>query len=154
MVRMKEMQFPVSIRWRGGRTLCADAGEKEALELAEPPEFRSGIAGYWSPEELLVASAAGCFALTLTAVAAHSGAPLIDVTVTGTGHVSRRHDGRFGFTVIELDATLETLPGHEDEVAAAARVAEERCLVRRALDVPVRIDVQVRVIDQGLVGVS
>ena len=108
---VKEMQFPVSVRWRGGRVAHAHARGKEGLALATPPEFRSGLAGYWTPEDLLVASAASCFALTLAATAEWHDAPLLDAKVTATGHMSRRDDGRFGFTVIEIDAALETTRG-------------------------------------------
>ena len=62
---MKEMQFPVSVRWRGGQIAHAHARGKYPLALATPPEFRSGLAGYWTPEDLFVTSVASCFALTL-----------------------------------------------------------------------------------------
>jgi organic hydroperoxide reductase OsmC/OhrA len=147
MTVMKEMQFPVSVRWRGGRLARADARDKEPLELATPPEFREGVGGYWSPEDLLVAAAASCFVLTLASVATRLKAPLLDATVTATGHMSRRDDGRFGFTVIEIDALLETVAGSEQAVSNAAAAAEEHCLITQALDVPVHIDVQVKAID-------
>lgn len=143
---MKELQFPVSTRWRGGRLARAESRGKEPLQLATPPEFRGGLEGYWSPEDLLVASVASCFELTLAAVAERSEAPLLDATVTATGHVSRRDDGSFGFTVIELDALLETVPGGEDAVRAAAAKAEKRCLIRRALEIPVHLAVEVRAV--------
>ena len=146
MTVMKEMQFPVSVRWRGGRLARADGRDKVSLEVATPPEFKGGLSGYWSPEEMLVASAASCFVLTMAAVCERREAPLIDATVTGTGHMSRRDDGRFGFTVIELDAALETIAGGEAAVRAAAAVAEERCLVTRALEVPVHVGVSVKVV--------
>lgn len=136
---MKELQFPVSVRWRGGRLTRAESRGKDALELATPPEFRGGLAGYWSPEDLLVTAVCSCFALTLAAVAERREAPLLDATVTATGHMSRRDDGRFGFTVIEVDAQLETVPGGEDAVRTAAIIAEGRCLVAQALDVPVHV---------------
>lgn len=139
MTVIKEMQFATSVRWRGGRLARADSREKESLELATPPEFRGGVGGYWSPEDLLVASAASCFVLTLAAVAERREAPLIDATVTATGHMSRRDDGRFGFTVIEIDAELETVPGGEEAVRAAVKAAEQRCLISQALDVPVHV---------------
>ena len=141
---MKEMQFPVSVRWRGGRLARADARDKDSLEVATPPEFRGGLAGYWSPEDLLVASVASCFALTLAAVAERREAPLLDATITARGHMSSRADGRFGFTVIEIDAVLETIPGAERAVSSAAAIAEERCLISQALDVPVHVAVQVK----------
>lgn len=143
---MKEMQFPVSVRWRGGRVAQADSGDKERLELATPPEFRTGVAGYWSPEDLLVTAAASCFVLTLAAVAERSEAPLLDATVTATGHMSRRNEGGLGFTVIEIDAVLETVPGGEKAVRIAAAAAEKRCLIRRALDVPVHVAVDVKTV--------
>jgi organic hydroperoxide reductase OsmC/OhrA len=143
MSLMKEMQFPVSIRWRGGRLVEAHARDKEGLALATPPEFRSGLAGYWTPEDLVVTSAASCFALTLAAVADRHDVPLLDATITATGHMSRRDDGNFGFTVIEVDAVLETIPGGEEAVRRAATEAEKRCLVSRALDVPVHVAVAI-----------
>ena len=145
---MKEMQFPVSVRWRGGKTALAQAEGKAELALATPPEFRSGLAGYWTPEDLLVTSAASCFALTLAAVAQRRDVPLLDATVTATAHMSRRDDGRFGFTVIEVDARLETTPGREEEVRHAAEEAERHCLVSGALDVPVHVAVTVEEIPE------
>ena len=144
MAVMKEMQFPVSVRWRGGRLARAEARDKDGLELATPPEFRGGLAGYWSPEDLLVTATASCFALTLAAVAERREVPILDATVTAPGHMSRRDDGRFGFTVIEIDAMLETIAGSEDALRRAAAVAEERCLITRALDVPVHVAVRVQ----------
>lgn len=144
MAIVKEMQFPVSVRWRGGRLARADARrEKDSLEIATPPEFRGGLAGYWSPEELIVAATASCFALTLAAIVERRETPLLDATVTATGHVSHRNDGQFGFTLIEIDAHLETLAGAEAAAGQAANDAEQRCLVARALRVPVRVHVEV-----------
>jgi organic hydroperoxide reductase OsmC/OhrA len=143
---MKEMQFPVSLRWRGGRLARADAPDKESLELATPPEFRSGLHGYWSPEDLLVTATASCFVLTLAALAERHDAPLLDASVTATGHMSHRDDGRFGFTVIEIDAALETVAGGEEAVRAAAKAAEARCLITHALDVPVHVAISVEVV--------
>jgi organic hydroperoxide reductase OsmC/OhrA len=143
MAVMKEMQFPVSVHWRGGRLVRAEARDKECLELATPPEFRSGLVGYWSPEDLLVTATASCFALTLAAVAERRETPLLDATITATGHMSRRDDGRFGFTLIEITAKLETVAGAETAVRRAAYDAEERCLITHALEVPVHVAVEI-----------
>ena len=123
-----------------------DARDKESLEVATPPEFRGGLPGYWSPEDLLVAATASCFAVTLAAVAERHGAPLIDATISATGHMSRCDDGSFGFTVIEVDAALETVPGNEEKVRAAAKAAEQRCLISQALDVSVHVAVTVNAV--------
>jgi organic hydroperoxide reductase OsmC/OhrA len=141
---MKELQFPVSVRWRGGRMVRADARDRDSLDVATPPEFQSGLPGYWTPEDLLVLATASCYALTLAAVAERRSVPLLDVSISATGHMSRRDDGRFGFTVIEVDAELETVAGAEDDLARAAKAAESGCFVAVALDVPVHVAVQVK----------
>jgi organic hydroperoxide reductase OsmC/OhrA len=145
MSMFKEMQFPVSVRWRGGGLTIVEAHGGQ-LEVATPPEFRTGLVGYWSPEDLLVASVTSCFALTLAAVSDRRGAALVDATITATGHMSHRDDGRFGFTVIEIDAKLETVEGGEDAVRAAAEAAQKHCIVTQALDVPVHLAVEVAVV--------
>ncbi len=141
---VKALRFPVSVRWRGGRLTGLSAVGKPDLEVATPPEFRGGVAGVWSPEDLLVASAATCFAVTLVAIAERMQVPMRALEVTGTGHVSKRDDGRFGFVAIELDVALETSPERIEAAERAAEVAEERCLVSMALDIPVHVAVAAR----------
>ena len=60
--------------------------------------------------------------------------------------MSRRDDGRFGFTVIEIDADLETIPDREDAVRHAAAEAERSCLVSHAVDVPVHIAITIKTV--------
>jgi organic hydroperoxide reductase OsmC/OhrA len=143
MAVMKEMQFPVSLCRLGSRLVQVDARGKKSLEVATPPEFQGGLAGHWSPEDLLVAATASCFLVTLSAVAERRNVELLDAAATATGHISRRDDGRLGFTVVEIDAELETVPGGEDAVRSAAKAAAERCLVSQALDVPVHVATKV-----------
>ena len=141
---VKALRFPVSVRWRGGRLTGVSAAGKPDLEVATPPEFRGGVAGIWSPEDLLVASAASCYTVTLVAVAERMDVPLRVLEVTGTGHASKRDDGRFGFVAIELDVALETSPERVEAAERAAELAEERCLVSMALDIPVHVAVAAR----------
>lgn len=134
---VKAFRFPASVRWRGGRLTYASARDKAMLDIATPPEFKGGIPGVWCPEDLLVAATASCFALTLAAVADRAGVALSAIGVDGVGHVEPAHDGRFRFTVIELDVEVEA----EDPHAAEQLVAdtERLCIVTLALDVPVHV---------------
>jgi organic hydroperoxide reductase OsmC/OhrA len=141
---VKALRFPVSIQREHGRLTRAQSFGKPDLEIATPPEFPGGIAGVWSPEDLLVAATASCFAVTLVAIAERREIPLLDLRVSGTGHVSRRDDGRFGFVAIELDVEIETTVASARAAESAARRAESACLVGQALDVPVHVGVMVR----------
>jgi peroxiredoxin-like protein len=141
---VKDFRFPVSVRWVEGRRTIASAVDKDELEIATPPEFRDGVPGVWSPEELLVSAAASCYAVTLAAVLERRGIPAHSLSVSAAGHVTRRDDGRFGFVAIELDLRLET---DDDRIEAAVRAAEgakDACIVTMALDVPVRVGIDVR----------
>ena len=144
-MNVKSFRYPVSVFWQGGRVTRTSAFDKPDLRVATPPEFRGGIPGVWSPEELFVAATASCFSLTMTAVAEKLQVPLLRLEVTGTGLLGKRDDGRFGFTAIELDVHLETATAHAAEQAEeAALIAEERCLVAMALDIPVHVNVEAR----------
>jgi organic hydroperoxide reductase OsmC/OhrA len=153
MTVFKDHRFPVAVHWLGGRLTRAEAPGKVELEVATPPDFHGGIEGVWSPEDLLVASVAGCFAVTLAAVAERRHLPLRDLDVRGTGHVSKRSDGRFGFVGVELEVEIETDSGYEEPVEEAVRASERHCLVAAALDVPVRVETCVRAAEPVAVGV-
>jgi organic hydroperoxide reductase OsmC/OhrA len=144
MTTFKEHRFPVSVHWVGGRLTRASSSGKPDLEVATPPDFKGGIAGVWSPEDLTVTAAASCYAVTLVAIAERHGVPLLGLEVEGTGHVTTGHDGRFGFVAIELEVDLETEAGSEPEARRAALSAERNCLVAAALDVPVHVRLHVR----------
>jgi organic hydroperoxide reductase OsmC/OhrA len=144
---VKDHRFPTSVRWLGGRLTRVSAPEKPDLDVAVPPEFRGGIEGVWSPEELLVAATASCYSVTVAAVAERHEVPLYDISVRGVGHVTRREDGRLGFVAIELSATVQTAAGSVGAADAAAREAKELCLVSLALDVPVHVSVLVTAVE-------
>jgi organic hydroperoxide reductase OsmC/OhrA len=67
--------------------------EKPVLRVANPPEFRNGIPGVWSPEELLVGSLAARYELTGVAIAEYKGVPLHAIRIDATGHVERKDAG-------------------------------------------------------------
>lgn len=82
--------------------------------------------------------------MTLAAVAERRGLPLRALDVRAAGDVTLRPDGRFGFTVVELDVVLETDPGFEDTACLSAEMAERACLVAESLDTFVHVELDVR----------
>jgi organic hydroperoxide reductase OsmC/OhrA len=141
----KRFEFPVDITWLEGRLTRASVAGKPDLEVATPPEFKHGIPGVWSPEDLLVGSVAACYAVTLLAVAERRRVPVQQLEVEGTGEVTQRRDGRFGFTEVVLAVSLRTDPGFEAEAVEAAEAAELGCLVSASVDFPVRLELDLQV---------
>jgi organic hydroperoxide reductase OsmC/OhrA len=141
---VKDFRFPVTVRHLDGRRTLASAPEKPELEIATPPEFKEGIPGVWSPEDLLTTAAASCYAVTLLAVAEHSGVPVRGLQVDGAGHVTRRQDGRFGFVAVELAVAFETDAELVEKAERVADKAKQVCIVTMALDLPVHVSVHVQ----------
>jgi organic hydroperoxide reductase OsmC/OhrA len=145
MSTFKDFRFRVEVDRHSTRRLTLTAAGKPPVALATPPEFRGGLPNLWSPEDLLVASAATRYALTFEAVAERRELPLNGLDVTGVGHISRRADGRFGFVVIELAVSVTTDAGFAEHARRASRAAEQARIVSKALSVPVEVELRVRV---------
>jgi organic hydroperoxide reductase OsmC/OhrA len=143
----KDFRYHVDVAWEGDRITNVSSPDKPDLTVATPPEFKNGVEGVWSPEDLLVAAAASCYAVTLVAVAEQRCLPLHQLNVSGTGHLTKRADGRFGFVAIELTATIGTEPASVEAVTHIAHYAERGCLISLALDIPVHVDVVVEPVE-------
>ena len=138
MTISKDFRFPVSITLEHDGLASANAPEAEPIAVAVPPEFR-GPGGRWSSEQLLVASVGSCYAVTLAAVAQRRGIPIHSLTVTGTGHVGHRDDGRVGVIAIELTPRIQTDAPFVGKLERAARTVASACLVAQALSTPVEV---------------
>lgn len=144
-MRAKEVTFPLAVEWLGARRVLACVKGKPEVVVTPPPEFRGVDPTAWSPEDMLVAAAATCLAVTFTGLAERAPVHLASLHVDGEGTVGQRDDGRFGFTGICLRLRASVGAGDVDVAAALARQAEERCLVAASLALPVEVDVDVRV---------
>lgn len=143
MTISKDFRFPVSVVFEGERLASATAPDLEPITVAVPPEFK-GPGGRWSPEQLLVAATASCYAVTFAAIAERRGIPLHALSVTGTGHVGHRDDGRMGFVAIELTPRIQTDAEFVDGAERTAQAAHTACIVGQALSTPVEVTPVVR----------
>jgi organic hydroperoxide reductase OsmC/OhrA len=148
----KDHRFHVTVDWLHDRLTKVSADGKPDLEVATPPEFRGGIPDVWTPEDLLAASTASCYAVTVAAIAERRHIPLLGLHVSGTAHLAGRDNGRFGFVAIELTAAIWTDSELVLDAELAARDAEAACLVAGALDVPVHVDTAVHATPARIVG--
>jgi organic hydroperoxide reductase OsmC/OhrA len=146
MSTLKDFRFRVQGMPLRGRRVRLSSDGKTPITAATPSEFRDGTPGLWCPEDLLVASLASCYLLTLDALATRRELSL-EALVEGAGHVTLRADGRLGFVVIELQVSLTVEPGLEQEAERLARDAERRCLVSHALKIPVELELSIRTAD-------
>jgi peroxiredoxin-like protein len=130
--------YPVQLTYQGGKTgagtILLQHG-RQPVPLAVPAEFQGSGEGT-SPEELLAAAIAGCYAVTLGIVAEHRRLPVARLEVTATGEVEQ--DGpRLTYKGITIRPTIHLLPGATDEQAAqaldVAHRAEKYCIITNAV---------------------
>ena len=148
-IRPKEFHFPVSTHWVGERRVAVSVEGKQTVEITPPLEFRGTDPTTWSPEDLFVASAASCLAVTYTGLASRAGLAYSSLDVDGDGIAGTRSDRRFGFTSIDLFLTVAVEPGDEARAREVADQAEKSCLVAASLDLPVDVSIDVRTTPLG-----
>jgi len=149
-MRAKEHSFPVEVELHHGRTVCVGVEGKAELGVMPPPAFyRDADPAVWSPEDLLVAAAASCLAVTITGAAERDGLPIVDLSVDAAGVVSRREDGRFGFTRIEQHVRISVPAGEAKHAREVVAGAEASCLVAASLDCEMQTEVEVLVLGDG-----
>ncbi len=142
-VRPKEFHFPLSVEWIAERRVAAHVEGKQAIEIAPPLVFKGTDPSTWSPEDMFVAAAASCLAVTFTGLAARAGLAYEALAIDGDGVVGLREDGRFGFTRLFLRIVIETGPSDTEQARELARKAEDTCLVSASLDLPVETVIEV-----------
>lgn len=146
-IHSKEFHFPLAVRWKAGRKVTVEIEGKAPLDVVPPPEFSGGQPDVWSPEDLFVASCASCLAVTFTGIAKRHQLAFSELEIRGDGVAGQRHDGRFGFTRVELQFRLEVGPDDVAEAERLARLAEATCLVSASFALPVGVSVCVRSTD-------
>ena len=108
-----------------------------------PPEF-GGPGNQWSPETLLVAAVADCFALTFRGVARASNLPWLTLKCEVEGLLDRV-DRTTQFTGFFADVSLD-LPSSDrlDDAVRALHKAEQACLISNSLKAPIRLHITLR----------
>lgn len=122
----------VQARWTGGLRAVVDAGGFEVV--ADEPESAGGTGTGPQPTELLLASIASCFTLSLAYSARKRDIELADVEVDVVGY----YDGpQFRSFKISVRASSPT----GDELAKLAESAKRVCYVTRTLAASPTIEV-------------
>ena len=125
---------------RGLGTIQGGTGVLQDLEISQPTRFGDAD-GHTSPEELVAAALAGCFAMYLSGVLTKADSPpeRLDARAVVTLDTV---DGAPRITTIDL-SVVGQVPGIDDETfQAAAREAEQGCPISNVLrgNAEIRLD--------------
>lgn len=121
--------------------------EREGLPtlVTDAPVDFDGPGGRWSPEDLLVAAVADCFALTFRGIARMSKLPWAGLSASVTGTLERI-ERVTQFTHFEIQARVRIPEGASgDQARRIAAKSEETCLITRSLKATVHLDVEIEI---------
>ncbi|MEM8982341.1 MAG: OsmC family protein [Pseudomonadota bacterium] len=150
-------RYSLSLTWTGNlgrgtvdyrsysRDFTVSSGDKPSLLGSSDPAFR-GDAHRWNPEELLLASIAGCHKLWYLHLCADAGIVVTAYTDSATATMERDDDGITRITGAVLNPVATIATGHDRDLALALHTrAREECFIANSVNFP--IEHQPRVID-------
>ena len=143
-IRSKEFYYRTTVRWTAGKRgeiTCEDPA-KPTMEVATPPEFK-GEPGYWTPEDLFVASLNACLMTTFFAVAAREELEYLAYESSAEGLLARAEGRPMAFTRVTLRPFI-TLPadGDPDLARVVLEMAEQGCMISNSVRCQVLLEPQ------------
>jgi organic hydroperoxide reductase OsmC/OhrA len=140
----KVFRYQTDVLWKAGRRAEVSAAGKPSIEVSSPPEFK-GEAGFWTPEEMFVASVNLCTLLTFVAFAQHKALEFVGYECAAEG-VLENVEGKYRFTEIVLHPRV-TVKSQEDIERAREILdsAHKGCLVSNSITAAVKVFPEIRV---------
>jgi organic hydroperoxide reductase OsmC/OhrA len=117
----KAYWYKSEVQWEASRRGKICSAQKPELKISSPPEFK-GEAGFWTPEDLFVASVNACTMMTFLAYAHHKNLPLVGYESEAEG-LLEYVDGKYRFTKVVLRPHIEL--GSEDALEQARQILED-----------------------------
>ena len=126
---------------KGDITMKSGLLKKAKISWKERTEG-TGSAGRTSPEELLAAAHAGCFAMAFSTRLAKAGVADPDITVTAKVTFGPRAAGGNGVLSSALSVRAQAPNGDAEKLKAVAEDAKENCPISKALKGNVAITIE------------
>ena len=124
----------------GGQVELTSSGTG-TFDVSWPKRTADAADGTTSPEELMAAAHASCFAMQLSHLVAEAGGTPQSLEVTAEAGFGPDPAGGFQVTGITLRLRGEVTGLDADGFAAAAEKAKETCPISKALAVPVSLEI-------------
>lgn len=139
---MNKHAFESSIIWRGGKAGVVKMSGRPDVEFATPPDF-GGPGGYWSPEDLFLASVNSCILTTFTYFAERFGI-LFEGYESGIKGEVELVGGKFAFTKITVTPRVYIADGAQTpKVQDALAKSEKYCLISASIKTPITVTPQI-----------
>ena len=140
----KVFHYESEVRWRSGRRGIACSSGKPDLEISSPPEFK-GEAGFWTPEDMFVASINLCTMLTFLAFAERKGLEFVSYESQAEGTLEAV-EGKYRFTEVALRPHLVLkAQEHAERARKILEDAHAHCFIANSTSATMKLFPQFRV---------
>jgi organic hydroperoxide reductase OsmC/OhrA len=139
IIMVNKQTFENRVAWRQGKTGVTQIGGRPDIEIATPPGF-DGPDGYWSPEDMFLASINACLMTTFLYFAERSGISFESYESGIRGDVELV-DGKFVFTRITV--TPQVIIADESirqKVGVTLNRSKKYCLISASVKTPITVD--------------
>ncbi|MBZ5513395.1 MAG: OsmC family protein [Acidobacteriia bacterium] len=140
----KTFRYLTGVAWKSGRRAVVSSDGRPDIEVSSPPEFK-GDAGFWTPEDMFVASVDLCTLMTFLAFAQRKELDFASYESTAEG-VLEFVEGKYRFTEIILRPHL-VLKSESDTERARQILddAHKGCLVSNSITAAVKMLPEIRI---------
>jgi organic hydroperoxide reductase OsmC/OhrA len=144
----KSFRFENQLKWAGGRRAVLSAAGRPDIEATSPPEFK-GEAGFWTPEDLFLASVNLCTMLTFVAFAQNKKLDFLSYESHVDGLIENV-EGRYRYTEVNLCPKIEVRSPEDVERARTILAdAHRACFVSNSVTSTVKLVSEISVAAQA-----
>jgi peroxiredoxin-like protein len=139
----KVFRYQSDVDWKSGRRAVISAEGKPDIEASSPPEFK-GDPGFWTPEDMFVASVNLCTLMTFVAFAQRKELDFVSYESAAEG-VLEFVEGKYRFTEVILHPHL--VLKSESDIARAQQILEDAhkaCLISNSVTATVKVFPEIR----------
>jgi len=146
---LKEMKsrsfiYKNSIKWQSEKKGLLSSFGKPDIEVATPPEFK-GHPGFWTPEDLFVASVNSCIMTTFLYYAEKQGIELVSYKSQAEG-VLEFKEGRLIFIKIKVKPLIFVKRDSDiQKTKKMIELAEKNCLISNSIKCEVKVLPEIKI---------
>ena len=134
----KNIVFTNTVKWDGEKKATLSSKNGPQLKISTPPEFK-GPEGYWSPEELFLASINSCIMTTFLYFAEKFLASFLSYESSIEGKVNLK-GGKLLFTAITVWPDIRVPDKtQEQKIAEIVEKSEKYCLVSSSVETEIQV---------------
>jgi organic hydroperoxide reductase OsmC/OhrA len=140
----KVFRYQSDVDWKSGRRAVISSEGRPDIEVSSPPEFK-GDPGFWTPEDMFVASVNLCTLMTFVAFAQRKELDFVSYESAAEG-VLEFVEGKYRFTEVILHPHL--VLKSESDIGRAQQIlddAHKGCLVTNSLTATVKVFPEIRI---------